>query len=161
MFNVRRGSRLIKTHRIAGDIPLLTAGEFNQGVKEYISNTSQEIFENAITIDMFCNVFVHIKPFCCDDNILVLNAKDVMNSYHLRFISVMIARDKAKYGYDKQYRLGSFSNHKISLPTLKATKEIHFNYMENFIKALEKDRIKQVILYQKAVKKAYEKVVKA
>ncbi|ELU9596983.1 N-6 DNA methylase [Campylobacter upsaliensis] len=118
LFDYERGTRLTKGHRIAGNIPLLTAGEFNQGVKEFISNEEQKIFSNAITIDMFCNSFVHIKPFCCDDNILVLTAKKQMNQYHLRFISTIIGKDKPKYGYGKQYRIGSLEKHYISLPVL-------------------------------------------
>ncbi|EOV9222119.1 restriction endonuclease subunit S [Campylobacter upsaliensis] len=118
LFDYERGTRLTKGHRIAGNIPLLTAGEFNQGVKEFISNEEQKIFSNAITIDMFCNSFVHIKPFCCDDNILVLTAKKQMNQYHLRFISTIIRKDKPKYGYGKQYRIGSLEKHYISLPVL-------------------------------------------
>ena len=118
LFDYERGTRLTKGHRIAGNIPLLTAGEFNQGVKEFISNEEQKIFSNAITIDMFCNSFVHIKPFCCDDNILVLTAKKQMNQYHLRFISTIIGKDKPKYGYGKQYRIGSLEKHFISLPVL-------------------------------------------
>ncbi|EOA2818166.1 restriction endonuclease subunit S [Campylobacter upsaliensis] len=118
LFDYERGTRLTKGHRIAGNIPLLTAGEFNQGVKEFISNEEQKIFSNAITIDMFCNSFVHIKPFCCDDNILVLTAKKQMNQYHLRFISTIIGKDKPKYGYGKQYRIGSLEKHCISLPVL-------------------------------------------
>lgn len=118
LFDYERGTRLTKGHRITGNIPLLTAGEFNQGVKEFISNEEQKIFSNAITIDMFCNSFVHIKPFCCDDNILVLTAKKQMNQYHLRFISTIIGKDKPKYGYGKQYRIGSLEKHYISLPVL-------------------------------------------
>ena len=118
LFDYERGTRLTKGHRIAGNIPLLTAGEFNQGVKEFISNEEQKIFSNATTIDMFCNSFVHIKPFCCDDNILVLTAKKQMNQYHLRFISTIIGKDKPKYGYGKQYRIGSLEKHYISLPVL-------------------------------------------
>lgn len=126
-------------------MPLLTAGEFNQGVKEFISNQNQQIFNNAITIDMFCNSFVHIEKFCCDDNILVLNPKELMNKYHLRFISTIINKDKSKYGYGKQYRIGSLENHKISLPTIDSA--IAFEFMENYIKELEAERIKELEAY--------------
>ncbi len=169
LFNYERGTRLTKGHRIAGNTPLLTAGEFNQGVKEFISNEEQKIFSNAITIDMFCNSFMHIKPFCCDDNILVLTAKEQMNKYHLRFISTIIGKDKPKYGYGKQYRIGSLEKHYISLPVLptschteplgevsqsaesaiyssNATQsyKIAFDYMESYIKELEMERIKEL-----------------
>lgn len=149
LFNYTRGTRLVKSNRVKGDLPLLTAGEFNQGVKEFISNTNQQIFSNAITIDMFCNSFVHIEKFCCDDNILVLNAKIPMNKYHLRFISTVINKDKSKYGYGKQYRMGSLENHSILLPIDK-NGQIAFDFMESFIKELELERIKELGSYLKA-----------
>lgn len=74
-FTYERGTRLTKNDRNFGKYPFVTAGEYNKGVKEYIGNTNQKIFKEAITIDMFCNSFVHIDEFCCDDNILVLNPK--------------------------------------------------------------------------------------
>ncbi|MGX2971918.1 restriction endonuclease subunit S [Helicobacter sp. T3_23-1059] len=145
LFNYVRGTRLVKSARIKGDLPLLTAGEFNQGVKEFISNQNQQIFNNAITIDMFCNSFVHIENFCCDDNILVLNAKKPMNKYHLRFISTIINKDKSKYGYGKQYRMGSLENHKVLLPTIDG--KIAFDFMESYIKELEAERIQELEAY--------------
>ena len=145
LFNYVRGTRLVKSERIKGNLPLLTAGEFNQGVKEFISNESQQIFNNAITIDMFCNSFVHIENFCCDDNILVLNAKEPMNKYHLRFISTIINKDKSKYGYGKQYRIGSLENHKVLLPTIEG--KIAFEFMEQWIRELEVERIRELEAY--------------
>ncbi|MGX3044363.1 restriction endonuclease subunit S [Helicobacter sp. T3_23-1056] len=145
MFNYKRGTRLVKNAVSKGDLPLLTAGEFNQGVKEFISNQNQQIFSNAITIDMFCNSFVHIENFCCDDNILVLNPKEPMNKYHLRFISTIINKDKSKYGYGKQYRMGSLENHKIPLPTIEG--KIAFDFMEKFISAVQKEVIQSVVLW--------------
>ena len=143
LFHCERGTRLVKSERTAGDLPLLTAGEQNQGVKEFISNENQQIFSNAVTIDMFCNSFVHIENFCCDDNILVLKAKKSMNKYHLLFISVIIQKDKAKYGFGKQYRKNSFESHKIKLPTLE-NGEINLNFMENYIKATQ-NKMSQIL----------------
>lgn len=107
---------------------------------------------------MFCNCFVHISPFCCDDNILVLTAKGQMSKYHLMFISAIIGKCKPQYGYGKQYRIGSLEKHYITLPTLDS--KINFSFMESFIKAIEKECIKDVILRQERERSAYQKVVK-
>lgn len=158
LFHYKRGTRLIKEERIDGDYPLVTAGEQNQGVKKFISNEEQEIFKNAITIDMFCNSFVHINEFCCDDNILVLNAKSNMSHYCLKFISAIINKSKSKWGYGKQYRINSLKNHKIQLP-VNADSQIAFDFMESFIKALEKESIKNVVEFSETKIKAYKKVI--
>lgn len=136
LFHHERGTRLVKEYRISGKYPLITAGEQNQRVKKFIGNTNQKIFKNAITIDMFCNSFVHINEFCCDDNILVLNAKSNMSHYCLKFISTIINKGKSKWGYGKQYRINSLESHSISLPTY-SNSQIAFDYMESYIQELE------------------------
>ena len=75
LFTPKRGKRLRKEDIIKGNIPLATAGEGNLGVKELISNEEQTIYKNCITIDMFCNSYVHINSFCCDDNIIISKLK--------------------------------------------------------------------------------------
>ena len=69
-----------------------------------------------------------------------------MQKYHLLFISTIIQKAKSKYGYGKQYRIGSLQNHKIQLPT-NENGQIAFEFMENLIKAVEKEVIKNVVLY--------------
>ncbi len=148
LFNYSRGTRLIKSNRQDGKYPLVTAGEFNQGVKGFIKPDTQEIYNNAITIDMFCNAFVHLDDFCCDDNILVLQSKNPINHKALFYIATTIRMDKYKFGYGKQYRMNSLEAHKILLPTLGG--EIAFTFMENFIKELERERIEDLDAYLRA-----------
>ena len=135
LFNYTRGTRLIKSNRLDGKYPLVTAGEFNQGVKGFIEPNTQKIYNNAITIDMFCNAFVHLDDFCCDDNILVLQSKNPINHKALFYIATVMNMDKYKFGYGKQYRMNSLEAHKILLPTLGG--KINFSFMEKFIEELD------------------------
>lgn len=151
LFHYERGTRLTKNNRITGKYPLVTAGEYNKGVKEYINNTNQKIFKNAITIDMFCNSFVHTNEFCCDDNILVLTAQKQMSQYAMLFISAVISKDKDKWGYGKQYRQNSLNRHKILLP-ITFDKKPNFALMEVFVKNLKRSHIKPLISYYKTLK---------
>jgi len=135
LFTPTRGTRLVQEDRVAGSIPLVTAGQNNLGVKDYISNYDLTMHSNAIIIDMFCNSFVHIEHFFCDDNILALKPKDPLSKYALFFISTIINKEKYRYQYGKQYRQKDFYKHKINLPvTVNQTPD--FQYMENFIKQL-------------------------
>ena len=81
LFDVVRGVRLTKENRISGDIPLATAGASNEGVSDYISNPEMKIYNDAITIDMFCNCFYRSYDFTCDDNILVLREKIPLSKF--------------------------------------------------------------------------------
>ena len=142
LFNYTRGTRLIKSNRQDGKYPLVTAGEFDQGVKGFIEPNTQKIYNNAITIDMFCNAFVHLDDFCCDDNILVLQSKNPINHKALFYIATVMNMDKYKFGYGKQYRMNSLEAHKILLPTLGG--EINFSFMEKFIEELERERVEEL-----------------
>ena len=145
LFNYSRGTRLIKSNRQDGKYPLVTAGEFNQGIKGFIEPNTQKIYNNAITIDMFCNAFVHLDDFCCDDNILVLQSKNPINHKALFYIATVMNMDKYKFGYGKQYRMNSLEAHKIFLPTLGG--EINFSFMEKFIEELERERVEELDAY--------------
>ena len=148
LFNYTRGTRLIKSNRQDGKYPLVTAGEFDQGVKGFIEPNTQKIYNNAITIDMFCNAFVHLDDFCCDDNILVLQSKNPINHKALFYIATVMNMDKYKFGYGKQYRINSLEAHKILLPTLGG--EINFSFMEKFIEELERERVEELDAYLRA-----------
>jgi hypothetical protein len=135
IFNFKRGTRLTKDDRIPGEIPLVTAGEANAGVKELISNDAQIIFSNAITIDMFCNSYVHTDQFCCDDNVLVLTSKKPINRYVMLFISTVIEMEKYRYQYGRQYRQKNLKEHYLKLP-VTADGDPDYVFMESFIKKL-------------------------
>ena len=135
IFNFKRGTRLTQEDRIEGGIPLVTAGEGNAGVKEFISNEDQEIFQSAITIDMFCNSYAHINKFCCDDNVIALNSKKPMSRFAMLFISTVIEQEKYRYQYGRQYRQKNLKAHLVKLPANKDGNP-DINYMEKYIKEL-------------------------
>lgn len=95
---------------------------------------------------MFCNCFYRNYKFLCDDNILVFLPKINISNKSLLFMTSVINKDKAKFGYEKQYRQKSFAKHKIKLP-ITQNGEIDFDFMESFIKAIQKECIKGVDSY--------------
>ncbi|WP_201790324.1 restriction endonuclease subunit S [Campylobacter sp. P0103] len=157
LFNIERGTRFIKSKRKSGKIPLVTAGEQNQGVAEFIAYDDElKIYENHLTIDMFCNCFYRNYKFLCDDNILVLLPKIDIGNKSLLFMTSAINKDKTKFGYEKQYRQKSFAEHKIKLP-ITASGEIDFEFMESFVAELEAERVAELEAYLAAASlKDYE-----
>ena len=138
IFSMKRGSRLTKSDREIGNIPLVTAGCENEGVAEYISNEEQTRYKNAITIDMFGFSCYREYEFCCDDNILVLQNKK-LNHFSGLFISSIISKDQYKCAYGRQYRQKTFAAHKIKLPAIfndKNELEPDWQWMEDYIKTL-------------------------
>jgi hypothetical protein len=135
LFIPERGTRLTKEDRIFGDIPLVTAGEGNLGVKTLISNDEQKRYSNRITIDMFCNSYVHVDTFCCDDNIITLKPEYEISKYAMIFISTIIELDKYRYQYGRQYRMKNFEKHTVRLP-LGDNNLPDWEFMEKYIKSL-------------------------
>ena len=147
LFTIKRGKRLTVENRVKGNRPLVTAGYENTGVAEFIGNEEQEIFpEDTITIDMFANTFYRNYSYSADDNILVLFDKESIPSKAKIFIVSQINKAiQSKFSYGKQYRMGSFEQTKIQLPTKNG--KIDFDFMESFIEELEAERIEELEAY--------------
>lgn len=134
IFRVERGKRLTKDDRVEGSIPFVTAGYQNEGITDYISNSSMTLYKDCLTIDMFGNSFYRNYNFYCDDNILLLIPRFYMNKYVLLFISTIISNDKYKFSYGRQYRQKDFNKHSIKLPFKEDS--IDFVFIENYMKSL-------------------------
>lgn len=135
LFDVERGTRLVSDEREDGAIPLVTAGENNEGVSDLIAPTINKIYENKIGIDMFGNAFYHSGEFVCDDNILVLLEKEPLSDLTKLFVSVALTQDKYRYSYGRQYRQKNFATHIIRLPQTSDGKP-NWEWMENYMKSL-------------------------
>ncbi len=148
LFKIDKGERLVKLERQSGTTPLLTASSINNGISEYIDYdtflNSKKIFENKITVDMFCNVFYHDYRYFSDDNIHTLSFLnkdfDVFyeNKYVNLFLVTILKELTNKFDYGRQVRLKRFEEEIISLPSKKHNNiEIpDFEFMEMYMKSL-------------------------
>lgn len=135
--DIKRGKRIVKRDRIQGVVPLVTAGEENYGISDYIKEHSTKGERNSITIDMFGNVFYREEEFYMDDNII--NLKNTRFSrYHNLYIVSSLRYLTQIYSYSKQFRMKSLEDTYIQLPvkTLEDT-EPDWEYMEEYIKQKE------------------------
>ena len=131
-----RGTRITKANRICGNIPLVTAGNLNEGIAECISNEEQTTFSRGITIDMFGNCFFRDYLFKADDNILIMNRDDIDNKVLIFITACINAVTNNKFSYEKQYRFGSYNETNIILPaTTSGTPD--WAYMEAYMKKIE------------------------
>lgn len=140
LFTFEKGERLTKLDRISGDIPLITAGENNNGIAEFISledfKDKKKIFENKITIDMFFNVFYHDYKYFSDDNIhTLIPIKFELNKHNSLFLVTVLSKLKYKYAYGRQVRLMGLPFEKIQLPVDKNGNP-DWKFMEDYIKSL-------------------------
>lgn len=135
IFDIKRGVRLTRENRIPGDVPLATAGEYDEGISDFVANEDMIRYRDRITIDMFCNAFYRGYEFVCDDNILVLEEKQQMSKFAKLFIVSVINMDRYRFAYGRQFRQKDFAGHQIKLPVDKDGNP-DWAYMENYIKSL-------------------------
>jgi hypothetical protein len=154
-----RGTRLTKENRVSGKIPLVTAGEQNEGIADYISNEENQTLKNMLTIDMFGNCFYRDYEYKSDDNILSfgLNKSRYVMLYFASAINNSIS---GRYNYGQQFRKGSYLKESIKLP-IKSDGTPDFDYMERYIRAIEKVVIADVVKYKDKVIEETRKVVGA
>ncbi len=95
---------------------------------------------------MFANVFYRNYSYSADDNILVLFEKQsILSKAKIFMVNLINKVLSGKFSYGKQYRMGSFEETKIQLPTKNG--KIDFEFMESFIAELEAQRIAELEAY--------------
>lgn len=154
---ITRGTRLKKSDRKAGSTPLVTAGSENQGIAEYILENKELFDGNNLTIDIFGNVFARNYPFYADDNILVLQT-NVHTFSQLQFMASSLAHLANEYGYTNQFRQNTLNNTTIKLPLKPSAdpsnysqEDIDWDYMEDFMKAIDEKAHERLKTLQKAI----------
>ncbi|MBQ3818555.1 MAG: restriction endonuclease subunit S, partial [Acetobacter sp.] len=142
---------------LAGDIPLISAGENNNGVVAYIKEGDgiSQIFQgNTITADMFGNVFYQPRDYYAVShgrvNILIPNnvIKNSFNEKTSLFFVAQLSKIKNLYSYSYMLTSKRIGNEKITLPTIN--NQIAFDYIEAYIQELEQERIQELEAYLQA-----------
>ena len=131
LFEIYHGKRLVKEKRKDGETPLLTASAVNEGVSDFIEDTSMKKYKNVITVDMFGHSFYHKYECCGDDNIYFF-VNDELDDEVKQFISVCINRNSNKYSYGKQFREKNALNERVLLP-VDESGTLDVVYMKQYI----------------------------
>lgn len=130
------GSRLKKCDREIGTIPFVTAGKENQGIVGSIGN-SVTTYNNAITVDMFGNVFYHRGAIAGDDNIYFFVNDKISEKAKLYIVSTIKATLGDTFAYVDQFRQDNADALKVKLP-IDANGDPDWAYMEEYMKDLER-----------------------
>lgn len=138
----------------SGEIPLISAGENNNGVTKYIKHGDgkAQIFPaNIITADMFGNFFYQPREFYAVSHgrVNMLIPKNNYFTQFNRFIGTFLCafsfKFRAIFGFSNMLSKTKIEKETLILPTINGT--IAFEFMENYIKELEAERIKELEAY--------------
>jgi len=140
IFDIQKGERLVTTDRLEGNTPLVTASSKKNGIVEFIDletfKESKKLNNNALTIDMFFNVFHHEYDYFSDDNVHTIKLKNKeLNTKIAIFIKTLLDLNQKKYSFGRQLRLKRLEKEYIRLPTKKNGK-VNWEIIENFIDSL-------------------------
>ena len=131
LFEPHHGKRLTKRDRVSGDVPFLTAGFDNQGVKGYLAGNF-EIWHNPISIDMFGNCFYHEYDCAGDDNVYALVNNDMTSNAKLFIAGVLNKQLSIQFSYKDQFRQHDLDVLSIKLP-VNSSGEPDWQYIDSYI----------------------------
>ena len=146
--NIKQGRRVKKDDQIDGDIPFIMSGITNTGFVKNISNPIEIYPKNSITIDIFGNTFYRNYVYGAGDDTGIYwnDMKDYSKLVMLFFATSMTKSVYGKFDFGKKLRSSQSLDFTMKLP-ITTNGEIDFDFMESFIKAIQKECIKGVDSY--------------
>ena len=156
--NSTRGKRLKSSDRFDGDLPFVTAGEANMGISAFISNDVEIFKENTVTIDMFGSSKYRNYKYGADDHVAVVHTEDLPKHAAI-YVATAIHKvaNAGQFSYARNFYAKDADELNILLPVFNG--EICYEFMNDFIKAVEKLFIQDVVLWADKKIEATKEVV--
>ena len=153
-----RGKRLKSSDRLDGNLPFVTAGEADMGISAFISNDVEIFKENTITIDMFGSSKYRNYKYGADDHVAVVHTENLPKHAAI-YVATAIHKvaNAGQFSYARNFYAKDADDLNILLPVFNG--EICYEFMNDFIKAIEKLVIKDVVLWADKKIEATKKVI--
>lgn len=147
VFTISRGTRLVTTDQISGEIAYISSSKQNNGIDNYILPPDFMVtYQNALTLNNSGSVgycFYHPYKFVASDHCTVIEIKDKevkLNSYIALFLKPVIESMKSKYNFAREINNERLTKESILLP-VSDDGTADWSFMENYIRSLA-DNIK-------------------
>ena len=149
--DISPGVRLTKMDQIAGDIPFIGATDSNNGITEFVGNINKSIDKNVLGVNYNGSVvenFYHSYECIFSDDVKRIKFKNKKygDEFTYLFLKQLILSQKSKYQYGYKFNTKRMNRQKIMLP-IDENGNLHWKYMSNFVKKIEKENIEQIIDY--------------
>lgn len=152
LFDFKRGNQNNMASTQEGNIPLVSAKKFDNGVKTFISDNGKTLFEgNILTLNNDGDGGVGIAYYqpskaALDTHVTALIPKTNLDKFVLLFISRSITEQREKFSHGYSLNNNRLLTQKIILPADKNGNP-DFQYMSDFVKKLELDKVQEVLEY--------------
>ena len=151
LFKLERGNQNNMSICVEGDIPLISAKKVDNGLKDFISNNGKKMFSSHIlTLNNDGDGGVGIAYYqanktAIDTHVTALIPKFSICREAMLYISKIITAQRHKFSHGYSLNNNRIKRQKIMLPVTDG--EINYEYMEYFIKNIEKRQIESVLQY--------------
>ncbi|MBP2057310.1 hypothetical protein J2Z60_000474 [Lactobacillus colini] len=139
----------------------INSGETNLGIKGRTDRPARIFPADTITIDFFGNSYyrdfsyklaTHNHVFSFDDDVIKNKEVGIYLIGALNFL-------KQKFSYSNMLTWNKLKKLTVALPVKPGTIDIDFDYMERYIKAIQKVTIKNVVKYKDEVINETKKII--
>jgi hypothetical protein len=134
IFEVRKGSRIIKRQRTPGDTVYVGTSKVNNGWVERVSAAPQ-FPAYSITVPYNGNIgyaLLQPTPFCASDDIHVLISRKPVDIGALLFVCTIIRSERFRFSYGRKWNLDRMTHFVLHLPA-DPTGEPDWDAMSRFI----------------------------
>ena len=108
LFDIKKGTRLVKSAMDAGSVPFVSAIDSNNGVRQRV-NVEARHPAGVLTVNYNGNgvaeTFYQPEPFFASDDVNVLYPKFSMDAALALFICAIIRREKYRFSYGRKWGL--------------------------------------------------------
>ena len=141
-----RGKRLKSDDRIKGVLPFVTAGEADEGISAFIGNKVEVFESNTTTIDMFGSAKYRNYKYGDDDHVAVVHTESLpIKSAIFVTSAIHKAAHTGEFNYGHNFYAKDADNLNVMLPAKGDVPD--YKFMENYVSAIQKLVIKDVVLY--------------
>ena len=155
IFNIFTGALIDKKFIDHGNIPRISATDNQNGMAFFTENIVHKnfrTFENFISISFLGSVFYQKGLGSLDMKIHGIQPKNfTLNQHVALFLIPLIKSFTFKYGYGYQLSTSVLEQQKMMLPTTSDGNP-DWQFMENFIKQIEADKVQTVLNYYNNMK---------
>ncbi|OWP84694.1 hypothetical protein BWK59_04005 [Flavobacterium davisii] len=144
------GKDIYGSERIKGNIPYISSTANNNGIGHFVGNINSTKEAGCLSVNRNGSVgysFYHPYEALFGNDCRKLRLKKP-NKHIGIFISQQISRQKGKYGYGYKMGTARLKRQKIMLP-INDNKEPDYDYMENYMKQLEYNKLIEYLKLKK------------
>lgn len=138
LFSIKKGRRVTKAQRSAGDVPFVGASERNNGITDHSNLTAQHP-AGTITVAYNGNsvgfAFPQPAPYFACDDVNVLYPLAPMDLWVQLFVCAVIRYERTRYTYGYKWTLARMKATTIRLPS-QTSGQPDWEYMRGVMKGL-------------------------